>query len=90
MSCVRDITALKAKLATKEAQLTALNTAYTASITNIEIKKYTFDSGVGRQSVERRSPKEIGDAIYTLEREIESIKAELGGYGLVNHNYRSV
>lgn len=90
MSCARDITALKAKLVLKEAQLLAFNTAYTDSITNIEIKKYTFDSGIGRQTVERRSPKEIADAIYTLEREIESIRAELCGFGLVQLNYRSV
>jgi len=90
MSCVRDITALKTKLALKEAQLVKLNAAYGASIDNTEITKYTFDSGIGRQTVERRSPKEFQDAIYRLEREIETIKAELGGYGLVQTNLRRV
>jgi len=88
MACSDEVSRLQAKLLKKEALLAAYEAAELAFAENAEIKKYTFDTGLARQTVERISPQALGDRIYQLERDIESIRAELCGTGLVAQNLR--
>ena len=85
-----DTTDIQAKIDKKKLLLAAYEAAELAFVENSAIKRYVFDSGMGRQSVERRSPKEMHEVIYGLEREIEYLETKLVGRGLINGNYRNV
>jgi hypothetical protein len=79
---------MEARLAQKEAQLTALYAAALAAIPNSEISQYEFDSGEGRQRLWRRSPAVMQDAIDRLEKEIDALYAKLEGTGLSRVTFR--
>ena len=88
MTCSDEVTRLKDKLARKEILLAAYEAAELAFADNVEIKQYRFNSGLATQMVLRQDPDKIAARIYQLEREIESIRAELCGTGLVTQNLR--
>ena len=76
------ITDLKTKLAKKEAQLLALETAFTAG--SIEVESFAFDSGEGSQKTKFRSLKEMGEMIDILEKQISSIKRKISCNGVMS------
>ena len=88
MACTGEVTRLKEKLAKKELLLAAYEASELAFAENVEIKQYRFNSGMATQMVMRQDPDKIAARIYQLEREIESIRAELCGFGIVYQNLR--
>jgi len=72
------------QIATIDSQITALNAAYTASLTNSEVESYTLDTGQGRQSVRRRDPDKIFSQIRNLEIRRTNLIQKLNGSGVVN------
>ena len=91
MSCLttQEITDIKAEITELEAALIALNAAYLSSIGSSEIESYTFDSGEGRQSTKRRSPKEIREETSYIKAKLDQLKRRLtAGGGNVNLNLR--
>ena len=72
---------LEARLVSKIARLARL---YATEDANDGIREYRFDSGDGSQKTEYFTPKEMGDEIYKLERQIDSINSRLNGTGVIN------
>jgi hypothetical protein len=79
---------INAQITTKELQLAAANTAYTAALENAEVQGYVFDSGEGKQATTRRKPAEIRKEITQLENEINALYARLSGTGVCTMNLR--
>lgn len=73
---------IRARIAAKEAVLTALDTALTEAA--IPVQSHRLSSGEGSTSSEYRSIHEIRNNIRVLEGEIEHLYAMLNGYGVVN------
>lgn len=90
MSCISSTERARivAQITTKEAQLAALNTAYTAALTASEIKSYKFDTGEGSQSTTRRDPAELYSQIRQIEMQLDRLYRRLNGGGIVNLNMR--
>ena len=78
MTTVADLEARKARY---EARLEKLYDQ-ADDIADDPRKGYTMDTGDGRISGFFRSPKEVSDEIYRVEREIESICRRLRGAGI--------
>lgn len=72
---------LEARLVAKTARLAKL---YAAEDAGDGIKEYRLDTGVGNQRTEYFTPKEMGDEIDRLERQIDSINRKLRGQGIIN------
>lgn len=79
---------IEAQIATKTAQLEAINTAYLAALTNSEISTYKIDTGEGSEMVSRRNPAQLLVVINRLETEIDRLYRRLDGTGLCNMNLR--
>lgn len=79
---------IKARIVTKEAQLTAARTAYDAALASADTESYKFDSREGRQETVLRSPSVIAREIDRLESEIDRLYRKLEGGGLVSLNLR--
>ena len=84
-----DRTRILSQIATKEAQLTAANTALTEAL-GTDVQSYSFDSGEGKQSTTRRKLKELQDAVRGLEAELDRLYRRINGSGLVTMNLRRV
>lgn len=76
---------LEARLAAKEARLEAL---YAAETPLDGVKEYRFDPGDASQRTEYFTPKQLGDEIDRLERQIDALNRRLNGTGVVNHVLR--
>lgn len=88
MTCLtaNRVAELIAERDTKQAQLTAMDTAYTAAIAD-GIESYKFDSGEGSQQVKRRSLTEMMDAMKYLRASINSLNRILRG---TNNHYQGM
>jgi len=78
---------LEARLAAKQAQLTATQAAILELIPQ-NIEEYKMDSGEMEQRVRRRKVKELQELQDNLESEIDSIYRRLNGGSLVSMNMR--
>jgi len=78
---------LDARLAAKQAQLTATQAAILELIPQ-NIEEYKMDSGEMEQRVRRRKVKELQELQDNLESEIDSIYRRLNGGSLVSMNMR--
>ena len=67
-----------------DTQILALNTAYTASLTGSATESYSLDTGQGRQSLKRRDPKTLANAIRDLKIQRKRLIQELNGSINVN------
>ena len=83
-----DRAAIQAEIDKLDTQIAAFETAYLAAAANSEIEEYQFDSGDGRQRVERRSPKEIRVEIDSLQAKKSRLVRKLSGSGSVNMSLR--
>lgn len=79
---------IQAQIATKEAQLTAANTAYDEALRNSEVQSYMLDTGEGKQATTRRKPAEIYTQIKQLESDLNRLYRRLGGTGIVSVTLR--
>lgn len=89
MPCISSKTAaaLKARLAIKEAQLTAADTLLTTLFGDPN-QSYRFDSGEGSQMASSKKIKDVQASISVLESEITRILNKLSRRGLTNMNMR--
>jgi len=78
---------LDARLAAKQAQLTATQAAILELIPQ-NIEEYKMDSGEMEQRARRRKVKELQELQDNLESEIDSIYRRLNGGSLVSMNMR--
>lgn len=79
---------LEARLATKEAQLEALEATYT-EMSAWSVKEYELDTAGDVQRVRRISLKELREQIKTLETEIDNLYSKLNGGGVIKlRSYR--
>jgi hypothetical protein len=79
---------IEAQIATKEAQLAAANTAYTAALGSGDVESYSLDTKEGKQATTLRSPAVLLKAIQQLESEINRLYRRLEGGGICNLNLR--
>lgn len=71
-----------------DAQISALNTAYTASLSTSGTESYSVDTGQGRQSLKRRDPESLFKQINNLRIRRKRLIQELNGSINVNLRMR--
>lgn len=69
-------TVIKSRLETKKAQLEAANKAYTALLSG-QVKSYA----IGSRNLTRFDLPQLEDSIAKLEKEVDSLEAQLKGGG---------
>jgi len=77
---------IRARIETKESQLTAAETALENAMT--EIESYSLNTGEGTQTTKHRKIEDLLEAIRILESEIDKLYRKLNGTGLINMNLR--
>lgn len=75
---------LIAEITELDEQITLLNTAYKASLSNSGTESYTLDTGQGKQSLKRRDPDKIFSSITKLKIRRKRLVQELNGSINVN------
>ena len=78
----------EARLAKKEAQIALLETAYYSALESGNIKEYSFNSAEAWQRTKYHSLKEMQDAIDRLEKEIDALRRNYNGQGVINLKLR--
>lgn len=79
-------TRMLAAIATREADLVALNTAYTEALTSY--RSYKLDTGGAEQQMMQRQIKELSEERTKLEKEIDALYRKLEGRGITSLKMR--